>query len=257
MAVQLLLVNQSCQSLPVAPCHVRFLTCNLYVPFTRPLSSLHIHPLSPLPTHPSPLLSLHTHPVSSLTHSRIIRFMLVLIGSSLLFVHNDTSALVRMIDFAKTVPLPQGVGITHRSPWSEGTHEDGYLLGLDKLIDIFTALEKVTVSPPNGTLSNKTSTTTPPTPTTKPSTTTPTTTSTPIQRLPPTPAKTLTPQKKPHDGGSDVVGGVTANVVKLPTLGNVSSASSTTTTSDHHHHNHPHPSAPPPVASAPSPAPPT
>lgn len=59
-----------------------------------------------------------------------------------MFVHNDTSALVRMIDFAKTVPLPEDVHITHRSPWSEGTHEDGYLLGLDNLIDLFSTQEK-------------------------------------------------------------------------------------------------------------------
>ncbi|KAK7068414.1 hypothetical protein SK128_017434 [Halocaridina rubra] len=65
-----------------------------------------------------------------------------LIGSSLLFVHNATSATVRMIDFAKTVPLPENVQITHRSPWSEGTHEDGYLLGLDNLIDLFSVIEK-------------------------------------------------------------------------------------------------------------------
>nr|XP_045626142.1 inositol-trisphosphate 3-kinase B-like isoform X2 [Procambarus clarkii] len=65
-----------------------------------------------------------------------------LIGSSLLFVHNDTSALVRMIDFAKTIPLPENVHITHQSPWSEGTHEDGYLLGLDNLIDLFSVMEK-------------------------------------------------------------------------------------------------------------------
>ncbi|KAK8736753.1 hypothetical protein OTU49_004633 [Cherax quadricarinatus] len=65
-----------------------------------------------------------------------------LIGSSLLFVHNDTSALVRMIDFAKTIPLPENVHITHRSPWSEGTHEDGYLLGLENLIDLFSVIEK-------------------------------------------------------------------------------------------------------------------
>ncbi|KAG7177568.1 Inositol-trisphosphate 3-kinase B-like [Homarus americanus] len=65
-----------------------------------------------------------------------------LIGSSLLFVHNETSALVRMIDFAKTIPLPENVHITHRNPWSEGTHEDGYLLGLDNLIDLFSISEK-------------------------------------------------------------------------------------------------------------------
>lgn len=75
-----------------------------------------------------------------------------LIGSSLLFVHNETKATVRMIDFAKTIPLPENVHITHRSPWSEGTHEDGYLLGLDNLIDLFSTIEKkLTASEPSKT----------------------------------------------------------------------------------------------------------
>ncbi|XP_063605586.1 inositol-trisphosphate 3-kinase A-like isoform X2 [Penaeus indicus] len=65
-----------------------------------------------------------------------------LIGSSLLFVHNESSASVKLIDFAKTIPLPENVEITHRKPWSEGTHEDGYLLGLDNLIDLFSVIEK-------------------------------------------------------------------------------------------------------------------
>ncbi|XP_050711216.1 inositol-trisphosphate 3-kinase A-like isoform X2 [Eriocheir sinensis] len=94
-----------------------------------------------------------------------------LIGSSLLFVHNDSSALVRMIDFAKTVPLPRDVNITHRSPWSEGTHEDGYLLGLDNLIDLFSSLQKTLPPPvplplttPNGTVSSNKSPLTPTSP---------------------------------------------------------------------------------------------
>ncbi|CAL4165053.1 unnamed protein product, partial [Meganyctiphanes norvegica] len=65
-----------------------------------------------------------------------------LIGSSLLFVHNESAASVWMIDFAKTSPLPKKVSITHREPWSEGTHEDGYLLGMDNIIDLFVRLEK-------------------------------------------------------------------------------------------------------------------
>ncbi|ROT73372.1 hypothetical protein C7M84_008209 [Penaeus vannamei] len=38
-----------------------------------------------------------------------------LIGSSLLFVHNESSASVKLIDFAKTIPLPENVEITHES----------------------------------------------------------------------------------------------------------------------------------------------
>lgn len=175
-----------------------------------------------------------------------------LIGSSLLFVHNESSALVRMIDFAKTVPLPREVAITHRSPWSEGTHEDGYLLGLDNLIGIFSALEKVTVSAPNGTVTpNKPSTTT------TTATTATTTTTTTTQRIPPAPAPL--PQELSAGGDGDVAGDVTAVTVELPpvTVSSASTTSTTTSTSDHHHrphHHHHHPSAPPPVASAPTPA---
>ncbi|XP_076064667.1 inositol 1,4,5-triphosphate kinase 2 [Oratosquilla oratoria] len=66
------------------------------------------------------------------------------IGSSLLFVHNESSASVWLIDFAKTMQLPEGVTINHRSVWVEGTHEDGYMIGLDNLIDLFVSLELAT-----------------------------------------------------------------------------------------------------------------
>ena len=42
-----------------------------------------------------------------------------------------------MIDFGKTVPLADNITIDHRSTWVEGNHEDGYLLGISSLIDIF------------------------------------------------------------------------------------------------------------------------
>ncbi|KAI5646212.1 inositol polyphosphate kinase domain-containing protein [Phthorimaea operculella] len=65
-----------------------------------------------------------------------------LIGSSLLFVHDKRRASVWMIDFAKTVPVPENVNINHDSAWKVGNHEDGYLIGLNNLISIFESLLK-------------------------------------------------------------------------------------------------------------------
>ncbi|KAJ7365488.1 hypothetical protein OS493_005596 [Desmophyllum pertusum] len=61
------------------------------------------------------------------------------VGSSLLFVHDaDGHASVWMIDFGKTVPLQDGMWLDHRLPWAEGNHEDGYLWGLDNMVDIWS-----------------------------------------------------------------------------------------------------------------------
>ncbi|XP_053206660.1 inositol-trisphosphate 3-kinase homolog [Panonychus citri] len=59
-----------------------------------------------------------------------------MIGSSLLIVYDKSNVGVWMMDFAKTRPLPKGVTIDHVSPWIVGNHEDGYLTGLQNLIDI-------------------------------------------------------------------------------------------------------------------------
>ncbi|KAK1785338.1 hypothetical protein P4O66_018717 [Electrophorus voltai] len=63
------------------------------------------------------------------------------VGSSLLFVHDSSGqAQVWMIDFGKTVPLPPRQTLDHRTPWVEGNREDGYLWGLDNLIEILGAM---------------------------------------------------------------------------------------------------------------------
>jgi 1D-myo-inositol-triphosphate 3-kinase len=47
---------------------------------------------------------------------------------------------VWLIDFAKTLVLPNGMSISHSSKWVVGNHEDGYLIGLNNLISIFTEM---------------------------------------------------------------------------------------------------------------------
>ncbi|XP_075156151.1 inositol-trisphosphate 3-kinase A-like isoform X2 [Haematobia irritans] len=63
------------------------------------------------------------------------------IGSSLLFVHDRKQANVWLIDFAKTVHLPENHFIDHSSTWKVGNHEDGYLIGINNLIEIYSELE--------------------------------------------------------------------------------------------------------------------
>lgn len=78
-----------------------------------------------------------TNPSKNPTHSRWQTHELI--GSSLLILYDQTGTKgVWLIDFGKTnkVDTP----ITHTAPWVLGNHEDGYLLGLDALIDIMTTL---------------------------------------------------------------------------------------------------------------------
>ncbi|KAM7057842.1 inositol-trisphosphate 3-kinase C isoform 1-T1 [Molossus nigricans] len=63
------------------------------------------------------------------------------VGSSLLFVHDYSGlAKVWMIDFGKTVALPDHQTLSHRLPWAEGNREDGYLWGLDNMIRLLQGL---------------------------------------------------------------------------------------------------------------------
>lgn len=74
-------------------------------------------------------------------HAGVLHASLQVIGSSLLFVHDSTGrAKVWMIDFGKTMPLPEGEELTHRASWVEGNREDGYLFGLDSVVDIISSM---------------------------------------------------------------------------------------------------------------------
>ncbi|CAN9501717.1 unnamed protein product [Ophioblennius macclurei] len=67
------------------------------------------------------------------------------VGSSLLFVHDYTGKTgVWMIDFGKTVTLPLHLTLDHRTPWAEGNREDGYLWGLDNLINVLDNMLPIT-----------------------------------------------------------------------------------------------------------------
>ncbi|XP_050059106.1 inositol-trisphosphate 3-kinase A isoform X2 [Aphis gossypii] len=87
---------------------------------------------------------------------RVIRDMLMeskffttheVIGSSLLFVHDSKNANIWLIDFAKTLILPPDIRINHTSEWVVGNHEDGYLIGINNLLDIFTEMNAATAFP--------------------------------------------------------------------------------------------------------------
>lgn len=63
-----------------------------------------------------------------------------IIGSSLLVMYDSVGDRVGvwMIDFAKTQSVRRSV--THRTTWQPGNHEDGYLTGLDNLIQIISEI---------------------------------------------------------------------------------------------------------------------
>ena len=68
------------------------------------------------------------------------------VASSILFVYDgaadrEPNLNVWLIDFAKTEELPDGGRLDHRAAWTMGNREDGYLEGLDSLIELWSGLE--------------------------------------------------------------------------------------------------------------------
>jgi 1D-myo-inositol-triphosphate 3-kinase len=58
------------------------------------------------------------------------------VGSSIFFVFDNVRANAWMIDFAKSIRVPEGMELNHRKAWEFGNHEDGFLFGLDNLIEV-------------------------------------------------------------------------------------------------------------------------
>ncbi|XP_025206661.1 inositol-trisphosphate 3-kinase homolog isoform X2 [Melanaphis sacchari] len=58
-----------------------------------------------------------------------------IVGSSILIIYDDTKIGAWLIDFAKTRKVPEHTVLTHRRPWVPGNHEEGFLFGLDHLIE--------------------------------------------------------------------------------------------------------------------------
>ncbi|XP_012540122.1 inositol-trisphosphate 3-kinase homolog isoform X1 [Monomorium pharaonis] len=67
-----------------------------------------------------------------------------IIGSSIFMIYDSEKVGVWLIDFAKTREVPDGRKLTHRRPWEEGNHEEGFLYGLDNLI---STIEEARLSP--------------------------------------------------------------------------------------------------------------
>lgn len=71
------------------------------------------------------------------TRSRMFIYIYTLfqvVGSSLLIVRDDRKLGAWVIDFAKARAVADP--LDHRTPWVEGNHEEGFLFGLDSLIEV-------------------------------------------------------------------------------------------------------------------------
>jgi 1D-myo-inositol-triphosphate 3-kinase len=70
-----------------------------------------------------------------------------LVSSSLLFIYDDNPKptyppKLWMIDFGKTKAASAGRRLDHRLPWQPSNGEDGYLLGMDSLCQLFSGVGK-------------------------------------------------------------------------------------------------------------------
>ncbi|XP_015602267.1 inositol-trisphosphate 3-kinase homolog isoform X2 [Cephus cinctus] len=63
------------------------------------------------------------------------------IGSSIFMIYDNEKVGVWLIDFAKTYEVPEGKTLTHRRPWEQGNHEEGFLFGLDNLISTIEEID--------------------------------------------------------------------------------------------------------------------
>lgn len=57
-----------------------------------------------------------------------------IVGSSIFIIYDDERVGAWLIDFAKTRCVPDGTEVNHRATWQQGNHEEGFLYGLDRLI---------------------------------------------------------------------------------------------------------------------------
>ncbi len=64
---------------------------------------------------------------------------------------HQNKAGIWLIDFAKTLRIEDHT-LTHRQPWVVGNHEDGYLVGLDNLVQVEAIAAFHTKSPQTGLL---------------------------------------------------------------------------------------------------------
>uniref|UniRef100_A0A6M2DNI4 Kinase n=1 Tax=Xenopsylla cheopis TaxID=163159 RepID=A0A6M2DNI4_XENCH len=69
------------------------------------------------------------------------------VGSSVFIAFDDTRVGAWLIDFAKARRLPEGIRVDHRSGWTPGNHEEGFLHGMDQLIEVIEEVHQSMTCP--------------------------------------------------------------------------------------------------------------